>query len=316
MDARITKQRLGNLLSYDWLKIVGIIIAAAALISVLFTMIRTRPKDYQEYQVFYYGDVVMTQEGSASLKDELEKRFSFDILEVTSEGFTEARMGSAAFVARRGVLEGSVFFLSDFSASEDEKSDFATMCTNGLAAPGTPSEAMGMFCELPAYFEELEGYLVRFFGEEWRTGTLDEAEARACFLARDSKDKRFKTAAQKETGVSLECERLNTLRENYLYVLEHGFEAGVGNADSTLSFTDFVSDGYDTAEGHVDCAYPVGIDLSKFNRITDLCYYLDADGHQAKQKLELLIFNNGSAFADMRYETVTLLRYLLETYDA
>ena len=30
MDNRITKTRLGNLLSYDWLKIIAIIIAIAA----------------------------------------------------------------------------------------------------------------------------------------------------------------------------------------------------------------------------------------------------------------------------------------------
>lgn len=42
MDARITKQRLANMLSYDWLKIIGAIALAAVVFCVFFMMIATR----------------------------------------------------------------------------------------------------------------------------------------------------------------------------------------------------------------------------------------------------------------------------------
>lgn len=37
MDAKITKQRLGLLLSYDWIKIIGICAAAVLVWALLFT---------------------------------------------------------------------------------------------------------------------------------------------------------------------------------------------------------------------------------------------------------------------------------------
>ena len=43
MDAKITKERLGLLLSYDWIKIACICIAAVAAWLLLFTSTATRP---------------------------------------------------------------------------------------------------------------------------------------------------------------------------------------------------------------------------------------------------------------------------------
>ena len=42
MDAKITKQRLGLLLSYDWIKIIGICAAAVLVWALLFTTMATR----------------------------------------------------------------------------------------------------------------------------------------------------------------------------------------------------------------------------------------------------------------------------------
>ena len=52
MDARITKQRLGNLLSYDWLKMLIAIVIAVFLIILLFTMTATRVTNAQTFAVY------------------------------------------------------------------------------------------------------------------------------------------------------------------------------------------------------------------------------------------------------------------------
>ena len=61
MDAKITKQRLSHLLSYDWLKIVGLIAVAILVWSLIFTMTATRITAAQQFTVINYtGNAALT----------------------------------------------------------------------------------------------------------------------------------------------------------------------------------------------------------------------------------------------------------------
>lgn len=309
MDARITKARLSNLLSYDWLKILLTIAAAVAVLAVTFTIVRTRPTAAQRYDIYSLGGLVPgTENGSMSKK--LDEKFSYDILEVTSENFAEGTLGSTAFTARRGVLRGNALFVADYplpDAAEDDPTPFESICANGLVSRGTPEERLGMFYDIPQYFDSCEAYLTRFFGEDWATSPKEnEAEMRACFLQRNGKDKRFKTDVQKEAGVELEKARLRTLREDYLFVKEKQ-EEGVF---SVFSF----EHEHASMEGTVVSSYPVAIGMGKLSRFTSLYYYEDTEGRRTAEQVRLLFFDNGEALADLKYESVTLLRYLLEQY--
>lgn len=318
MDARITKQRLSNLLSYDWLKIIATIAAAVAMLVVLFTIIRTSPTIAQQYVVFSWGSIIPAQ-NSADLAEDLKDRLSYDILKVEMENFADSTLGNSAFEARRGVLKGSALFVSNYHSpdlKENEMNDFERACNVGLVHAGMPIEYLGLYYDLNDYFSGCEEYLVRFFGEEWETApVLDGQEVEDCFLARNGKDKRFKTNAQKEAGIALEEARLNALREDYIFVRDNGFEKGFGAEDSTLTFTTYTSKGYDLGEDeHVTPTYTVGINLGKLSKISDLFYYKDASGNRATAEVTLLLFDNGERLNDLKYESVTMLRYLLEKY--
>ena len=54
MDAKITKTRLSRLLSYDWLKIVGVIAGVILVWSLIFTMTATRITPAQQFHVLNY----------------------------------------------------------------------------------------------------------------------------------------------------------------------------------------------------------------------------------------------------------------------
>lgn len=54
MDAKITKQRLGLLLSYDWIKILGICAAAVLVWALLFTTMATRATNGQSFEMYLY----------------------------------------------------------------------------------------------------------------------------------------------------------------------------------------------------------------------------------------------------------------------
>lgn len=307
MDAAITKQRLSVLLSYDWLKMLGVIGAAIAAILVLFTMVATQPTIAQKYEIYSYGGLVPDVDNNR-LEQEMQGRFSYDILEISVQNFSADAMGGSAFTARRGVLEGSALFVADYTESGDGYTPLEEVCRMGLINRGNASESVGLFYDIDAFCSDCEAYLARFFGADWAVSpAADEAEIRACFLARNGSDKRFKTDAQKETGVSLERARLEALRENYLVV-----KSAID--DGTLPRAYFSSDGYDTAHGHVDRTYCVGLNLANLTGVTKLLYYVDADGRKTAEDLDLLFFNNGESVADLKYESFAFVRYLLEKY--
>ena len=113
MDARITKQRLGNLLSYDWLKMLIAIVIAVFLIILLFTMTATRVTNAQTFAVYAYTDLTAGKDfnslGSTLKTNEV---LSYDILETKTEKFS-ADDRYDIFSLRRTVGEGTVMFISD-----------------------------------------------------------------------------------------------------------------------------------------------------------------------------------------------------------
>lgn len=306
MDAKITKHRLGVLLSYDWLKMIIAAAAAVVAIIVLFMMIGTRPTVAQKYTVYSYGGLVPGRD-SAYLVESLEGKFSYDILDISMENFAEGSMGNTSFSARRGVLEGNALFVSDDAADENELSPFMSICQNGLSQEYTPEEHIGLFLDIEELMRDCEDYLMNFYGEDWEHNEEpDMGRVRACFMQRNGSDKRFKSDAQKEAGVQSEAARIALIRENYLAVRE-AFERG------GISTVGYHSE-FDFRDEHVDHTYNVGINLGKLTGIADLFYYEDANQKISTEKLTLLFFNNGEEAGDAKYENFVFLGYLLKTY--
>ena len=88
MDAKITKERLGLLLSYDWIKIACICIAAVAAWLLLFTSTATRPTRGQAFELYTYPGASL-QIAPDLAKWQSEGALSFDVLEVTVNTLAE-----------------------------------------------------------------------------------------------------------------------------------------------------------------------------------------------------------------------------------
>ena len=76
MDAKITKSRLGLLLSYDWIKIVGICTAVVLLWLLIFTMTATRATTGQSFELYAYGGVSLNTMNFPGLGELREKALS------------------------------------------------------------------------------------------------------------------------------------------------------------------------------------------------------------------------------------------------
>lgn len=309
MDARITKQRLGNFLSYDWLKILVAIAAAVTGLLVLFTTVRTRPTTPQTYSVYGYTDLRAGDDSTtlgARMAD--SGTFSYDILSVEVESFSLDVYGAnTAFTMRRMAGLGRVLFVSDHvekKEDEEKKSEFENLLTYAIAERNGV-ETLTTYRDPVQYFTACENYLSLFYGENWREGTINEAQVRSSFFARNGGDKRFLFSSEKqEEGVRLEKQRLEKLRNDYLFVREQ-VDSGRLPIET-----------YTTEKG---TELTVGFAVGGLKDLKKLFYYDETEGDSviaSAEKVKLLLLDNGDTLGDLEYETFSFLRYLIEHYGA
>ena len=296
MDAKITKERLGNFLSYDWIKIVCAIVAAIMFLLVLFTTIGAGTTSAQRFSVYGYLDLSYGDD-AVDFANQVKSAhvFSYDILEVESENFTDGTYSSAQLVTRRSTGDGDCMFVSNYKEKEDSLSTLEQLVV-GYGAD---------FMLDPALFlADCEAYLNGFYSD-WTAGTLDEARVKEAFLARNGKDKRFRSEESKAQGIVQEKERLERLRRDYEYVIS-SFESGL------LTYTTVTVEG----EGETVTAQ-CAIGLGKLNKMTELYYYtVEKDGETVRtaEDLTLILFDNKDWDGDLKYDTISFLRYVAQHY--
>ena len=298
MDARITKQRLTNLLSYDWIKIIVAVVFAVLALVAFFTTVKPRPGRFHTFTIYGY---VGLHSGTAAMSMERdllsEGVFSYDILETDVEAFGEDEYSRMAFSARRSSGAGNVMFTTTNLSPEGDESVLQSV------AGGVMTE---IALDLEVYLSDCEKYLIRFFGESWREGALNQAEAESCFLNRNSKDNRYRfSSAKRELGIRDEYARLEKLREDYIEVLGY-FE------DGTLGFATIKDENGTERKG--------AITLDKLSGLKRLFYYYSGEEKTASSaNMCMLIFRNdqdagkpaSAVVNDLRYESISFIRYLV-----
>lgn len=320
MDARITKPRLSNLLSYDWLKILVAIAIAVAALCVFFTTVRPRPADTQIFTVYAYADI-NSGEDAATLEDDLLEKdiFSYEILSAQVEKLTETSssgmfggMYAGATYTTRLINEArTVMFVYGL---DDPASDGYDAVETLIGVNRGTGETHHGFLDFGEYFSDCERYLTGFFGEDWRNGTLDTAAADACFTARNAKDKRFRSDEKKAAGIVSERERLEKLRSDLAAVLD-GLESGL------ISYSTITVDDERAEQDGIEAGtYNCGVSLGKLSRLNRLFYYTaetESGSVNTVSGLSLILFRSqllGDKTNDLRYETVSFLSYLLSAY--
>ena len=215
MDAKITKSRLAHYLSYEWVKIVSIIIAVIVLWTIIFTTAETRLTLAQEYNVYNY------EGGNAGVRfTDVENYngknvFSYEVIE--SNANDVANYGEeldAIMQTRTSVNEIDAIFVTDRLTGKDGwkyKDDLgvehdATYLDAFLLSYHT---AILPFGGEDGLLKKVETYLNTYFTAGYQDeSSLDEQKAETDFRARVKKDKRFKKEKQIVQGVQDEKARL------------------------------------------------------------------------------------------------------------
>lgn len=293
------------MLSYDWIKILLVIVAAVVALTVFFTMVGTRPGRYQVFEVYGYSDLSSGAD-SATFADRLKTGgvFSYDILNVEAETFDSSNYyGNVTYSARRTAGQGKVMFTTNRKTGNEADPEETYL----MSAAGVGRNCVAL--DLTVYLNDCQNYLVRFFGDNWEENELDKEEAEKCFMRRNGKDKRYNYSysSNREKGIEDEYARLERLRADYIF-LEKKIAEGVITLVSMP----------DGADGEQVRAFGLG----NLADLADLYYYTDEEGKPSTKEICLLIFDNdndeGREAAwvenDLRYEPISFLRFLVETY--
>ncbi|MBR2023553.1 MAG: hypothetical protein IJ996_03455 [Clostridia bacterium] len=220
MDAKITKQRIGRMLSYDWIKIVAVIAAVILGWSLVFTTTATRIQPWQEFTVFSYSSNVPLDDGYYTRQQGIlqDGVFSYETIEThTYDLSTQKDMAHTMLQTRLSTNEGDVLFLPNAPdatnpVEKDEQTTYPRTYVQAMLS-SYPSN----FFDIEKYLQGMDEYLDEYYGGDHTTGTLDEDKVKQAFLDRvkANKDKRFKTEKQKQAGALDEVERIRKYKTAY-----------------------------------------------------------------------------------------------------
>ena len=239
MDAKITKTRLSRLLSYDWLKIVGLAAGLIVVWVLIFTMTATRITAAQQFTAFnYLGNATFstTKFGTLYSGALSQNVFSYEVIELTSTDLAEnPEYASTLMEARVSTDEGDVIFVTELGdASYEVKGENGeisykyTYLESLVRSYGYYLWDLDLQSET-GYFKQMEEFLNAFYQGDWTNEDgLDKAKVEEEFLARIKKagDKRFKKQSEIEKGLISEIERIEKYRdglEQFYNYVEKGY---------------------------------------------------------------------------------------------
>ncbi len=246
MDAKITKKRLGQMLSYDWLKIIGFVVVAILIWSLIFTMTATRITPSQQFTVMNYNGSTLTSKFSERYYETFTGGvFSHEVIEITTVDTTAGGddLVSTFLDTRLQTDEGDLLFAApaknpsaSYTVEGVEEKQYYTYLETFLR--GYHIYALSLEDTLDSegkvaqkgLISRMTEYLNGYYGGDYQTGELDEKKVEEDFKKRIKKndDKRFKSDSEIKKGITKEYERIEKYRDgliDFLYYLKQGYIA-------------------------------------------------------------------------------------------
>lgn len=323
MDAKITKVRLSRMLSYDWLKIVGLCLAAILVWSLVFTMTETRITPAQEFYVFNHSQNLsftqtnFDQDYNKALDNGV---FSHEVLENAYADLTMEESSSAGTLlsTRMATSQGDLIFIPPLEDSTyQQQSGYAVesyTCVESFALSWGSN-----LVDLDEYFSAMESYLNRYYQGDWTNeNNRDDAKIEADFRARvtANKDKRYRKEEKLLKGIKDDIERIEKYR------------------DALEKFNEYVASGYvefvevtclDAEKGEPlyysgkKLALNICPDESKMGNLKEVVAYAATDEtsgntYKTAKDMHISFIRFKDEDANYRYENLLYVNYLLDTY--
>lgn len=328
MDARITKKRLSQMLSYDWIKIIACIVAGIFLWSLIFTTTAARLNPAQTFTVYAYIGTNPSSGFSSKIasRSYLSGGFSYDVIETNTVDLASA--GNQAYTlleARMGVQEGNAAFVAPCSYEIDDgkggkisrtyMEDLLLRAYSSVLSFGGAGENAGD--SKTSFFTATENFLNIYYTAGYENAdSFNAKKAEDIFRNRvkAQKDKRYKTEAKIQEGINDEIARIRGYRENYLAVKGYLEEGIIKLEETTITLS------YLGTSQQVTGYYSVNLcpDDRMENLKELICYQDETTGSYTAKNMQLVLLNllsgKYSEYGYCLYENYGFIRKIVETY--
>ena len=306
MDNKITKKRLGHLLSYEWVAMIAWCIAIVFVWQFIFQVTSVKLTRGQSFK--YFIDYNITAKNTDSFNQLLSDEQVFDpvnILRIESEGLYSGE--NDVLFTRLEVGDGDVIFTDTI---KDELNE----------ARAQRIVDSGYVYSFDRLLLDAKDYLDSFKTD----GKYDDAKIQNHFLLRMKKDNRFRTDQQKAEGVSLEIARIKRLDKevsDFEFLLNCGTDVffnytrfsqslEVASEENKDYFTASVE--REVSEGRENAKY--GIDLFALAGGTDkisTSNFFSVLGAQNAENVVLMAFNFLDKQPDEQFEVITFINAIV-----
>lgn len=314
MDNKITKRRLSDMLSYDWIFILVVIVGACLVWSLIYTVAGVRLSEGQTFNIQYYYSVNSSK--SAQLTNDLvdKKVFSYDVIGGVRTESIDEQYGSQILAARASTHEGDIMIV-------DNKEQTEKITLDGVETEVTFSNFMAFVDNYPMYdMEQLltdaEAYLAQFYTD----GVLSEEKVEAHFVERMKGDNRYRKEEAKAEGVREEIGRISALKTE-VAAFRSLFEQHKGLFTSYARFSYRYALGEATKEDIQEEKY-YGVNLGYLAEFhgekesISSMFWLSGDTAEtaSAENVVLTVYNYLQYQPDLQFETISFINYLVRTY--
>ncbi len=313
MDNKITKNRLSDLLAYDWLKIILFSVVFIVVFELLFTVTGVRLTAGQKFKVFY--DQKFSSSDTGKLYNLIRGKLSYDVIETDFEKLYEGAETSI-LDARLSIQEGDVIITDSLKPDEESQSQRI--------------RAREIIDNYPVYsLEKLlsdgKDYLKRFLkdgeDDELNFENLDIDKINANFLRRMKKDNRFRSEEQKNQGKILEQARIQNLCKDisdfekilncenqdlfYRYTkYEQIMNSQKEGTNQRKTYQDYYN--RECSEGRENAVYGLNL-FALTGGKTQTENYFKIDGKTDTKDCVLLVFNFLNYQEDLQFECISFI---------
>jgi hypothetical protein len=298
MDAKITKKRLNDLLSYDWIKIIALVIAGIVLWSLIFTMTSVRLSAGQQFKFFLYYDVT-TGDNFSDFVQDLKKKdiLSFDVLDNSYEQLMEDT-SSTILSARFAVNEGDIMFITNSETEADEENDIAAVSSNFKSFV----DSYNLAYPIEDLIADAEAYYTKFYNEQ---GEFNMIFLKSHFKERMKGDNRYKTDEQFEKAYIQEMARIDILK-NAVIKLKAYILSNPSICVNYKIYEQYTKNNPDDTDYIVGEEKIYGLDLSG---IIDTDIIKNSAG--GNENVTLVVLNWKSKQPDLQYEVIPVIASIL-----
>lgn len=318
MKNKLTKKRLSNFLSYEWIAIIVVAVVAVILMELFFTFASVRLNNGQRFTYFYDQNVSGASDGDLSATIRLDTDvFSYDVRLINEEQLASE---ASTLVTRVSTGEANVIFTDTvkrvsstgqtsrvnriidqfdaftFGDEADEKS-----ILKAVAAYLSTFLADGKEESSPLNYENLSEDKIADNFYKRATGRIYRNDLSAGIISVNDEYERIKKLCADTAYFKKIIEYDKSLgEENSIFYSYKRYAETVENGGSK-------TDGFDS-----DVKRNYGLNLSKLGIKATNVFYLQNQGEEGD--VIAVLFNLGDTFGDLKFECISFIDAIVKNY--